>query len=119
MALGFLSVAGIDLEITACTPLPRVRRGEAVRAFDLTLLDGRDLGKGEWRATLYPMAPAAAAVLRGLIYAGPVAVAGSAVGAEVLCVVEEEPGPYGPDVQSGREDYSSHNENVTLLIREV
>lgn len=118
--MAFLVIAGIEVEVTRFRERPRVFRGEAVRSFNNTLMDGTDAGKGEWDAETYPLAATAVDALRAAIGSGSVLCTGAAFrDAAHLCKVTIEDAPYGPDVQGGAEDWTDFNQTLALLLREV
>jgi hypothetical protein len=117
----FLSVAGTWLKLVSFVQKVGVVRGEAVRAFDNTLLDGTDAGKREWDGETVQMTLEGLADLRTATQNGPVAVLGPALlGETVLCKVTVESAPYGPDVTTGtRIDWTQFNQSASLTFQEV
>lgn len=114
-------VAGIGVALTSFQERPRTQRGEAVRAFDLTLLDGTDGGKRTWEGTTDVMLPAGEAALRAAIGSGSVVCSGLVLyGESVLCKVTVEGASRGPDVlTSPRPDWTAVASTLSLVLVEV
>lgn len=116
----FLTVAGIELEMTRFVERAPEVRGEAVRAFDNTLMDGTDAPRRVFDGDTYWMTVDDADALRAAVAAGAVLCTGPALrGAALLCKVVIGDAPYGPDVQAGREDWTDFNQALSLNVREV
>lgn len=113
-------VAGIEIELTAFSELEPEVRGEEVRAFDNTLLDGTDAGRRRWEGTTDAMTSAASAALRVAVSAGPVVCSGLVLlGESVLARVRVGGAPRTPDYSAGRVDWTGVNVVHTLTLREV
>jgi hypothetical protein len=115
-----ITVGTVELWLTSFQERQREWRGEATRSFDHTLQDGRDLPKRAWDGTTDWLSPADEAALRLAIGGGPVVCFGIVlVGEAVLCTVDVESAPRGPDVQSGAPDWTEINVTLALTFREV
>jgi hypothetical protein len=115
-----ITIGGVALKLVAFQERAREQRGDAVRTFDNTLADGRDLPKRTWDGTSLEMTPATEATLRLAVGSGPVVCSGLVLyGESVLCAVDVENAPRGPDVQSGPPDESEVNVTLSLVLREV
>lgn len=118
-----INIGGIGLRLTAFQERAREYRGESVRAFDQSLLSGRDLPARTWDGTSDWITPAEEVALRAVIEAGNVVCTSTSplvlYGESVLCEVTIEAVPRGPDVQSGNTVYSTVNVTLALVLREV
>ncbi|HEY7771531.1 hypothetical protein [Longimicrobium sp.] len=74
----FLAANGLTLDMVSLRQRERVTRGELVRAFDNTLLDGRDAGRREWEGDTRPLTSAEAAAYVAAL-AGDVPLTGDAL----------------------------------------
>lgn len=117
----FLTIAGTTVEMTAFSEKKPEYRGESVRAFDNTLLSGKDGRRRQWGGTTYPMTPTAAEALREATKNGArVACTGSALrGLTYTCEVEVEGAEFGPDVSQSAQDWTGHGEALTLTLTEA
>jgi hypothetical protein len=115
-----IEIAGIEVDLVSFQQRPDARRGEMVRAFDNTLLDGTDRPKRTWDGTTDWMTPASEQALRAAVGSGPVVCTGFVLSDEqVLCSVSIEAVPRGPDVLNGRPDYAALNVTLPLVLTEV
>jgi hypothetical protein len=115
-----VTVGAIELWLTAFQERAREWRGEATRSFDHTLQDGRDLPRRAWDGTTDWIPLADEAALRLAVGSGPVVCSGVVfAGESVLCTVDVENAPRGPDVQSGAPDWTEINVTLALTFREV
>lgn len=116
-----ITIAGIDLKLLSFERREDEVRGEAPRAFNNTLLDGTDAGKGVWSAVTDALLPATEIALRAAIASGPVVCAGLVLyGGAVLAKVTIGGAPLGPDVVSGPiPDHTAVNASLSLTLREV
>ena len=119
--MAFLTVANITVEMVSFRRRKPEYRGESVRAFDQTLLTGIDRPKRGWEGATYPLTPAQVGQLEAATANGAhVACSGTALrGASVTCRVDIDTADYGPDISAGAEDWTGHNEVLSLVLTEV
>lgn len=125
---GFLVVAGVDLIVTSMQERQRTVRGEAVRAFDNTLMGGTDAGKASWNVELFSMTLAEADTFRAAVEGvGLVECWGAKLrkteGAPGLYRVEiqdVESGPRLVETSPGvfREDWEDYGEVIRFTLEE-
>jgi hypothetical protein len=95
-------------------------RGSVDRAFDMSLVDGRDSEKRSWSGVTDWMTTTEEAALRAAVASGPVVCSGLVLpGGPFTCSVEVESSSYGPAVQSGLPDYTGVNVTLALTLREA
>lgn len=115
-----ITAGGVNLRLTAFQERAREHRGESVRAFDQTLMNGRDLPVRTWDGVTDWMTPAEEVALRSAVEAGNVVCSGLVLhGESVLCEVTVETVPRGPNVQGAKIDYATLNVTLALVFREV
>jgi hypothetical protein len=115
-----ITIGGVALNLVAFDQGDSEWRGDAPRAFDNTLQDGRDNEKRNWSGTTDWITPATYASLRTAIAGGAVSCSGVVLGETVTCSVEVKSAPRGPDVLSGvRPDWTAINVTLSLTLREV
>jgi hypothetical protein len=116
-----ITIAGIPLRMASFAERAREYRGEAVRAFDNSLLDGTDQGKRAWDGQTMELLPADEQALRAAIAFGTVACTGLALyGETVYCKVTVESAVRGPDtVSANHTDFSAVAVTLSLTLREA
>lgn len=115
-----ITIGGVTLRLVSFQERPREYRGEAARAFDNTLLDGRDAPKRSWSGETDWVTTAEEATLRAAVEAGPVSCSGLVLpGGAVTCSVDVDGSVLGPGVQGGLTDYALVNSRLSLTLREV
>jgi uncharacterized protein YozE (UPF0346 family) len=121
----FLNIAGFDLAVTAGGGRREdTVRGEAVRAFANNLLDGTDAPKGAWDFPLASMTLEDAAAFRTAISSGPVECWGRRLlipleANAIMCKVRITREGDGPNVQSGKNDWTDVNVVLSISMEEV
>lgn len=108
-----LVIAGITVNMASFRRRQPLVRGESVRAFDNTLLDGTDGYKENFEGTTIPMAPADAVTLRTAIRAGAVTCSGDLIGASMTCKVVDT------GTEASRDGDAAHEEAISLTIEQV
>lgn len=116
--MAFLTANGLALKLASFRELPRVVRGEAVRAFDNTMLDGTDAGMREWEGETVPHTPAEAAEVRATV-AGEVVLDGEALDAPATCKVTVRDVTYEPARDPVTRQLTAHKQTLSLLFQEV
>jgi hypothetical protein len=112
-------IGGIALDLVSFREGETEWRGTADRAFDNTLLDGRDAPKRSWEGVTDWLATAAADSLRAAIASGPVSCSGVVLGETVTASVDVRSAERGPDVSSGTPNWSAINVTLALTLREA
>ena len=117
--MAFAVLSGLELVVTSFSETPTTYRGEAVRAFDNSMLDGTDAPKRAWELTHYPVPEAYAATLRTL-GTGLRAFSGDCLGgASVTVKVRITRQEYVPSIVGNKEDYSAHYVVFAFALEEA
>jgi hypothetical protein len=120
--MAFAVLSGLELTVVNFSAGPPIFRGETVRAFDNTLLDGADAKKRTWELELYGAPEPYASTLRSLdeglrTFYGDVL--GTGIEDYVYVKVRIARQQYGPDVSGPKDDWTSHSVRFTLALEEV
>lgn len=115
----FAVLSGLDLVVTSFSESPTVYRGEAVRAFDNSMLDGTDAPKRAWELTHFPVPEAYAATLRTLgtgirTFSGD-CLGGGSTNVKVRITRQD----YVPSIVGNKEDYSAHYVVFSFALEEA
>jgi hypothetical protein len=119
--LGFLTIAGLDVEVTDARRAEDDRGGETVRAYAGNLRSTKTAGKRGWAFTTRPLSVDEQAALRAACGDGAfVAVGGTALGfagaGAVTCVVEIGESTYAMDAE---DDVYGWQAPLALTVLEV
>lgn len=114
-----ITIAGVGLDLTAFREGEPEWRGEAARAFDNTLLVGRDSKKRIWEGVTDWMSKADTDALAAAVEGGTVTCSGVVLGETVSASVDIRTAERGPDVSSGRPDWTAINVTLSLTLREA
>lgn len=116
-----ITIGGVGLRLVRFKERPQVYRGEIATAFDNTLMDGRDTATPQrsWEGETDWHLPAVLASLRSAMAAGPLSCSGLVLGETVTCVVEIGDVEKGPDVSSGKTDWTDINVQFPIVLRET
>jgi hypothetical protein len=114
------TIGGVGLRFVSFQQRADTKRGEVATSFNNRLQDGTDLPRRTWDGTTdaHPLADESA--LRLAIASGPVVCSGLTLyGESVLCSVSIESAARGPNVQSGKPDYTTLNVTMSITLREA
>lgn len=115
-----ITIGGVGLRLVRFRERTQVYRGEITAAFDNTLMDGRDTANPlrSWEGDTDWHLPSVLASLRSAMAAGPLTCSGLVLGETVTCVVEIGDVEKGPDVSSGKTDWTAINVQFPVVLRE-
>lgn len=117
--MAFAILSGLTMVVTSFSEATTTYRGEAVRSFDNSMLDGTDAPKRVWEFTHYPVSEAYAATLRTLgtgirTFSGD-CLGGASTTVKVRITRQE----YVPSIVGNKEDYSAHYVVFTFALEEA